>query len=98
MRCTVYFYRNVFCHVPNTKVKQVGNMLKAIQAQESLEAAQEKTEAVLEQLRQMKLTRAADLVGRCIVETLACYRYSDTHWQCICTNNPLERIMCETRR
>jgi transposase-like protein len=25
--CTVHFYRNVFSHVPNTKVKRVANML-----------------------------------------------------------------------
>jgi len=29
-RCTVHFYRNVFSHVPNSKVKQVAMMLKAI--------------------------------------------------------------------
>jgi transposase-like protein len=35
-RCMVHFYRNVFSHVPNAKVKEVARMLKAIHAQESL--------------------------------------------------------------
>jgi transposase-like protein len=97
-RCTVHFYRNVFSYVPNTKVKQVANRLKAIHAQESLEVAQQKARAVIEQLREMKLTRAADWVDRSIAETLTYYRYRDTHWQRIRTNNPLERIMREIRR
>ena len=33
-RCTVHFYRNLFSHVPNTKMKPVANML-TIHAQES---------------------------------------------------------------
>jgi transposase-like protein len=97
-RYTVHFYRNVFSHVPNTKVKLVANMLKAIHAQESLEAAQQKSQAVIESLRQMKLPKAASLVGNAIGETLTYYRYPDTHWRRIRTNNPLERIMREIRR
>jgi putative transposase len=97
-RCTVHFYRNVVSHVPNTKVKRVANMLKAIHAQESLEAAQQKAGAVIEQLRKIKLAKAAELVERCIAETLTYYRYPDTHWRRIRTNNPLERIMREIRR
>jgi putative transposase len=31
-RCVVHFYRNVFSHVPNTKVAEVARMLKAIHA------------------------------------------------------------------
>ncbi len=97
-RCTVHFYRNVFSHVPSTKVKQVAHMLKAIHAQESLAAAQQKAHAVIEQLRQMKLSKAADLVEQSMAETLTYYGYPDTHWRRIRTNNPLERIMREIRR
>jgi transposase-like protein len=97
-RCTVHFYRNVFSHVPNTKVKHVANMLKAIHAQESLETTQEKAQAVIEQLRKMKLAKASELVEQSIDETLIYYRYPDTHWRRIRTNNPLERIMREIRR
>jgi transposase-like protein len=39
-RCAVHFYRNVFSHVPNTKVREVAAMLKAIHAQESRAAAE----------------------------------------------------------
>ena len=31
-RCVVHFYRNVFSHVPATKVREVSHMLKAIHA------------------------------------------------------------------
>lgn len=97
-RCTVHFYRNVFSHVPNTKVKHVANMLKAIHAQESKAAAQEKAQAVISQLREMKLVKAAGLVEQSIHETLTYYRFPDSHWRRIRTNNPLERIMREIRR
>ena len=33
-RCTVHFYRNVFSHVPSTKVREIAAMLKAIHASE----------------------------------------------------------------
>ena len=39
-RCTVHFYRNVFSHVPSSKVREVSHMLKAIHAQESRQEAQ----------------------------------------------------------
>lgn len=97
-RCTVHFYRNVFSHVPKTKLKQVANMLKAIHAQESLASAQDKARCVVEKLREMKLGKAAELVDQAIVETLTYYGYPDTHWRRIRTNNPLERIMREIRR
>ncbi|QIB65728.1 IS256 family transposase [Kineobactrum salinum] len=97
-RCTVHFYRNVFSHVPRAKMALVSAMLKAIHAQESREAAQDKAMKVVEELRTMRLQKAADLVERCIDETFAFYSYPQTHWLKIRTNNPLERIMREIRR
>ena len=97
-RCMVHFHRNVASHVPSTKVKQVAMMLKAIYAQESRTSAQAKTVDVVQQLRDMKLETAADLVEHKIHETLTYYQYPDTHWVRIRTNNPLERIMKEIRR
>jgi len=97
-RCMVHFYRNVFSHVPSTKVKQVVLMLKAIHAQESLCEATDKAERVVESLKTMKLSKAAELVANKINETLTYYRYPQPHWVRIRTNNPLERIMREIRR
>lgn len=97
-RCMVHFYRNVFSHVPTTKVREISHMLKAIHAQESREAAQEKAATVVEDLRRQKLGKAADLVETHIDETLSYYRFPDSHWLKIRTNNPLERIMKEIRR
>ena len=44
-RCTVHFYRNVFSVVPQSKVKLVAKMLKAIHAQENKKASREKAKA-----------------------------------------------------
>jgi transposase-like protein len=97
-RCMVHFYRNVFSHVPSAKVREVAHMLKAIHAQESRPAAEEKAEAVIAELRRRKMTRAAELVAESIGETLSFYAFPDSHWIKIRTNNPLERIMKEIRR
>ena len=47
-RCMVHFYRNVFSHVPATKVREVSHMLKAIHAQESRDAADRKARAIVD--------------------------------------------------
>lgn len=63
----------------NAKVRLVANMFKAIHVQESLVAAEQKAQAVIEQLHEMKLTKVAELVEWCISETLTYYRYPDTY-------------------
>ena len=97
-RCMVHFYRNVFSHVPNAKVKGVARMLKAIHAQESLDSARIKSADIIAQLKQMRLGKAAGLVEEAIEETLTFYRFPDNHWVRIRTNNPMERIIREIRR
>jgi transposase-like protein len=97
-RCIVHFYRNVFSVVPKGKVKLVAAMLKAIHAQEDLEAAQEKAKAVAAKLETMKLRAAAEKVREEIDETLTYYGFPEKHRRQIRTNNPLERIMREIRR
>jgi putative transposase len=96
--CTVHWYRNIFSHVPNVRVKEVARMLKAIHAQENKAAARRKATEVIESLREMKLQKAADLVRQHVDETLTCYDYPDNHWVRIRTNNPMERIILEIRR
>ena len=97
-RCVVHFYRNVFSHVPSTKVRAVAHMLKAIHAQESRQAAARKAAEVVAALRAQKLSRAAELVESRIEETFSFYAFPDQHWIKLKTNNPLERIMREIRR
>ncbi len=97
-RRMVHFYRNVFSHVPTAKVREVSHMLKAIHSQESREAAEEKAEAVVAELRRQKLHRAPELVAENISETLTYYGFPDSHWIKLRTNNPLEGIMKEIRR
>lgn len=48
-------YRNIFSVVPKSKAKNVAKMLKAIHAQESKKASQEKAAAVIAELKAMKL-------------------------------------------
>ena len=97
-RCAVHFYRNVFSHVPRSKVREVAAMLKAIHAQESREAAESKSKDVIKKLKAMKLKAAAELVEQSIHETLAYYAYPPQHWLKIKTNNPMERLLKEARR
>ena len=97
-RCTVHFYRNVFSHVPRNKMRQVSAKLKAIHAQESREAALDKANKVVDDLKAMRLGKAAEFVEQKISETLTYYAYPPTHWIKIRTNNPMERIMREIRR
>ena len=97
-RCTAHFYRNVFSHVPRSKMREVAAMLKAIHAQEKREAADEKARAVVSTLRDMRLGKAAELVEAKIHETLTYYNYPQAHWIKLKTNNPMERIMREIRR
>jgi transposase-like protein len=97
-RCVVHFYRNVFSHVPNTKVAEVARMLKAIHAQEDGKAAKAKASEIVGRLKAMKLKTAAELVEQKVFETLTYYAYPSTHWRQIRTNNPLERIIREIRR
>ena len=97
-RCIVHWYRNIFSHVPSTKVREIAAMLKAIHAGEDIVAAREKAIRVIEKLRALRLTRAADLVEAAGEETLAYYAFPEEHWRRIRTNNPLERILREIRR
>jgi transposase-like protein len=97
-RCMVHFYRNIFSHVPATKVREVSHMLKAIHSQENRNAADRKARAIVEGLRAGRMNTAADLVERSVHETLTYYAFPDIHWHKIRTNNPLERIMREIRR
>ena len=97
-RCVVHFYRNVFSHVPTTKVREVAHMLKAIHAQENREAAAKKAEEVIAKLKALRLAKAAELVETNIAETFSFYDFPDQHWIKLKTNNPLERIMREIRR
>ena len=97
-RCIVHWYRNIFSHVPSTKVRDVSLMLKAIHANESRAAALAKAADVQARLREMKLSKMADWVDDTIADTLSYYSFPNEHWRRIRTNNPLERIMREIRR
>ena len=66
----IYFYRNVFSHVPAAKVRDVAHMLRAIHAQESREAAEQKARMIIEELKARKMSKAAELVEQAVNETL----------------------------
>ena len=97
-RCVVHWYRNVFSVVPKGKAKAVAAMLKAIHAQEDRAAARRKAQEVVEKLRAMRLSQAAQIVDEGVGETLSYMAFPPEHWRQIRTNNPLERIMREIRR
>src|SRR5690242_12014533 len=96
--CVVHWYRNIFSHVPLTRVQEIAAMLKAIHASEDIVAAREKAIRVIEKLRGLRLTKAAEIVEAAVEETLTYYAFPEEHWRRIRTNNPLERILREIRR
>ena len=61
-------------------------------------AAHDKAVRVIEKLRGLRLTRAAELAEAGVEETLTYYGFPEEHWRRIRTNNPLERILREIRR
>ena len=83
---------------PKTKMKQVTLMLKAIHAQESKEAAQEKAASIAANLREMKRLSAAKKVEESVGETLTYMDFPTEHWSRIRTNNLTERVNREIRR
>ena len=73
-------------------------MLKAIHAQESKEAAQEKAVSIAAKLREMKLLSAAKKVEDSVGETLTYMDFPSEHWLRIRTNNVIERVNREIKR
>jgi transposase-like protein len=73
-------------------------MLKAIHAQESREACEEKAKAVARRLEEMKLKEAAEAVRNGIAETLTYTSFPMEHWKKIRTNNAIERLNREIKR
>ena len=67
-------------------------------AQEVLEDARERAQAVTQKLREMRLKEAAKKVEDGIEETLTCYAFPSEHWLKIRTNNMLEHLNREIRR
>ena len=60
----MHWYRNIFSHVPSTKVREIAAMLKAIHASE------DKAIRVIEKLYCFRLTKAAELAEAGVAETL----------------------------
>ncbi len=79
-RCTVHFYRNALAKVPESKRAGVVAMLKAIHAQESLDASLEKAGSVADSLDGMRLVAAAKCVRDGVAETLTYTRFPMRHW------------------
>jgi transposase-like protein len=96
--CVVYFYRNVFSHVPPSSFVKSAICSRPCHAQESRDTAEKKANAIIADLRAVKMSKAADIVELAVQQTLTYYNFPDIQWQKIRSNNPLERIMREIRR
>ena len=90
-RCVVHWYRNIFSHVPSTKVREIAAMLKAIHAGEDIAAARQKAVQVIEKLRGLRLTKAAELVETAVEETLAYYAFPEEHWRRVRTTDEIDK-------
>src|SRR5262245_48781253 len=73
-RCVVHWYRNIFSHVPSTKVREIAAMLKAIHAGEDLAAAREK--AIRVHRRLAATTRKKESTGPSPQPTLPAVRHA----------------------
>jgi len=78
--------------------KLVAKMLKAIHAQESKRATQEKAKAIVVEQKAMKLKEAAKKVEGSIEETLSYCDFPYQHWTRTRINNVIERLNREIRR
>src|SRR5712672_4008989 len=58
-----------------------GHAQGAIHASEDIAAAREKAIRVIEKLRGLRLSRAAELVEAAVEETLAYYTFPEEHWR-----------------
>jgi putative transposase len=96
-RCVVHFYRNVFTAVPKGRVREVADMLKAIHAQEDVDAARKKGQDIVAKLQSLRLSKAAEILNH-LDETLTYMAFPREHWRRIRTNNPIERMNREIRR
>ena len=67
-------------------------LLKAIHSQESKESAREKAAQMAEKLKEMKLSATAKKLQDGIEETLTYMDFPTQHWNCIRTNNTIERL------
>lgn len=84
--------------MPRQKRALAAKMLKAIHAQESLEASAAKAEEVASKLEEMRLREAAKVVREGFLETLTYTHFPLQHWTRIRTNNAIERLNREIRR
>jgi transposase-like protein len=96
-RCIVHWYRNIFSHVPSTKVREIAAMLKAIHAGEDIGAARQKAVQVIEKMRRLRLTNAAELVATAVEETLAYYNFPEEHWRRIRTTDVFDKRFSESQ-
>jgi transposase-like protein len=86
-----YFFVRVNDHKKRYSYQRE-NKEKAIHASEDVVAAREKAIRVIEKLRGLRLSKAAELAEAEVEETLTYYAFPEQHWRRIRTNNPLERI------
>lgn len=73
-------------------------MLKPIRAGEDIVAARQKAVQMIEKLRGLRMTKAAELVEVPVEQTLDYYAFPEKQWRRIRTNNPLECILREIRQ
>jgi transposase-like protein len=66
-------------------------MLKAIHAGEDIVAARQKAVQVIEKLRALRLTNAAELVATAVEETLAYYGFPEEHWRRIRITDEIDK-------
>ena len=96
-RCMVHFYRNVFSKVPKQKRAFVSKILKAIHAQESLEASVAKAEVVAEKFEKIKLNEATKGINEGCLEPLTYILFLLLWLRYICNNSDIKQLVLQDK-
>lgn len=97
-RCRTHLMRNLLSHVPKNGQDMVATLVRSVFAQPDADAVRQQYGRVIQQLKAIKMDKAAALLIDCENDLLAFASFPKTHWKQIWSNNPQERLNREIRR
>lgn len=96
-RCKVHLMRNVLAKVPRSARPMVAAMVRMIFIEQSQDLAKQRLREVTDQLRE-RWPDAASILEDAEDDVLAYMSFPVSHWNKICSTNPLERLNREIAR
>lgn len=95
--CTTQFRDHALALTSGAELFRVTEVVQQIHASPNAHAARETGSRAAATLRKLNLTSVADFIDEAIEDTLTFYRFPKAHWPVLRTNDPLKRILRETR-